>query len=704
MNRKFHRWYDGLRFGQKILVINTITAGAAMLLLTLSIAVIYIFSQRNQMLEQTSIQSQVFGESLAASLSFNDTGSAREVLASLRNSPHVVHADVFDLQGQHFAEYKKDNSWSPELSQADFMLSVKYGQTHHFGLRGLSYVSAIKLNNKTLGYFYTRSDAMPIYRQTAVFILLVIAASLIAAAAGLLLLNRLQRVLMAPLHNLIQLMRYISEENDYSKRHILRSSDEMGELAMGFNQMLERIQDRDNALGLELKEKEITEKRLDRLAHYDVVTHLPNRHFFNRQLISSALQGTQDKPLFGLMFIDLDDFKMVNDTLGHHFGDVLLRHVAELLAKTVRSGDVVARLGGDEFGIILPGLAREEDAAALARKIISRISEPVTLDGREVVVGASIGISFFPGDADNIDTLMQYADTAMYHAKDNGKNNFQFFSNEMHIRIQSRRGIETDLRKALEQQQLYLEYQPQFDIDTRRIIGVEALLRWQHPELGRVGPNEFIPVAEENGLIVPIGEWVFRTACLQAREWHAQGLPLTIAVNVSSRQFLEADLAQRLEHILCEVGANASWIELEITESALLDASDSTIGKLNALAGIGFGLAIDDFGTGYSSLSYLKRFPISKLKIDRSFIVGIQDNSNDKAIAHAIIAMGNSLDMQVIAEGIETEQQAQYLLDFGCRLGQGFLVSPSVTPEKVAELVMVSNPVMASNMEQLQYA
>lgn len=704
MNRKFHRWYDDLRFGQKILVINTITAGAAMLLLTLSIAVIYIFSQRNQMLEQTSIQSQVFGESLATSLSFNDTGSAREVLASLRNSPHVVHADVFDLQGQHFAEYRKDNSWSPELSQAEFKMSVKYGQMHHFGLRGLSHVSAIKLNNKTLGYFYTRSDAMPIYRQAAVFILLVVAASLIAAAAGLLLLNRLQRVLMAPLHNLIQLMRYISEENDYSKRHILRSSDEMGELAMGFNQMLQRIQDRDNALGLELKEKEITEKRLDRLAHYDVVTHLPNRHFFNRQLTSAALQGAQDKPLFGLMFIDLDDFKMVNDTLGHHFGDVLLRHVAELLTKTVRSGDVVARLGGDEFGIILPGLAREEDAAVLARKIISRISEPVTLDGREVVVGASIGISFFPGDADNVDTLMQYADTAMYHAKDNGKNNFQFFSNEMHVRIQSRRGVETDLRKALEQQQLYLEYQPQFDIDTRRIVGVETLLRWQHPELGRVGPNEFIPVAEENGLIVPIGEWVFRMACLQAKKWHAQGLPLTIAVNVSSRQFLEADLAQRLEHILCEVGANASWIELEITESALLDASDSTIGKLNALAGIGFGLAIDDFGTGYSSLSYLKRFPISKLKIDRSFIVGIQDNSNDKAIAHAIIAMGNSLDMQVIAEGIETEQQAQYLLDFGCRLGQGFLVSPSVAPEKVAELVMVSNSAMVSNMEQLQYA
>lgn len=698
MNRKFHRWYDNLRFGQKILVINTITAGAAMLLLTLSIAVIYIFSQRNQMLEQTSIQSQVFGESLAASLSFNDADSARGVLASLRNSPHVVHADVFDLQGQHFAEYRKDNSWSPELSQAEFMLSVKYGQTHHFGLRDLSYVSAIKLNNKTLGYFYTRSDAMPIYRQTAAFILLVVAASLTAALAGLLLLNRLQRVLMAPLHNLIQLMRYISEENDYSKRHILRSGDEMGELAMGFNQMLERIQDRDNALGLELQEKEITEKRLDRLAHYDVVTHLPNRHFFNRQLTSAALQGAQDKPLFGLMFIDLDDFKIVNDTLGHHFGDILLRHVAELLTKTVRSGDVVARLGGDEFGIILSGLAREEDAAALASKIISRISEPVTLDDREIVVGASVGISFFPGDADNIDTLMQYADTAMYHAKDNGKNNFQFFSREMRVRIQSRRDIETDLRKALEQQQLYLEYQPQFDIDTRRIVGVEALLRWQHPELGRVGPDEYIPVAEENGLIVPIGEWVFRTACLQAKKWRAQGMPLTIAVNVSSRQFREADLAQRLQHILSEVSADPSWIELEITESALLDASDSTIGKLNALAGIGFKLAIDDFGTGYSSLSYLQRFPISKLKIDRSFIVGIQDNSDDKAIAHAIIAMGNSLDMQVIAEGIETEQQAQYLLDFGCRLGQGFLVSPSVAPEKVAELAMVSN------VKKLQYA
>jgi len=504
----------------------------------------------------------------------------------------------------------------------------------------------------------------------------------------------LQGVLMKPLHNLIKLMHFISENNDYSKRYESYNDDEMGELAIGFNQMLDKIQDRDNAVGTELKDKEIAERRLDRLAHYDVVTHLPNRHFFNRSLAISASQADPGDVKFGLMFIDLDNFKMVNDTLGHHIGDILLHHVAEILKETVRGDDIVARLGGDEFGIILSNLEHAENAAVIARKIIARISTPAILDGHKVIVGASIGISFFPTDADDIETLMQNADTAMYHAKAQGKNNFQFFNDEMRVRVQNRMNIENDLRQAVEGKQLYLEYQPQFDIHTRSIHSVEALLRWQHPILGRISPDQFITVAEESGLIIPIGEWVFRTACQQAKSWRAQGLQLTIAVNISSRQFHESSLFQKFNDILSDVGADASWIELEITEGALLDTSDLMTRKLNAFTNIGFKLAIDDFGTGYSSLSYLKLFPINKIKIDRSFIEGIPHDLNNNAIARAIIAMGNSLNMQVIAEGIETEQQALCLLAYGCNLGQGFLVSPSVTADKIAALCQNGNSIL----------
>ncbi len=694
MKRKFLNWYSHLRFGKKLLLIHSISVGVVMLLLLLSTASIYIFSQRDQLLEQTASQAKMFGESLTASLTFGDQSSAREALTSLRNSPYVRYAVLLNAQGKRFAEFSKNNDQLAGQLPPDLKLVDRLDQTYQFNWKNLQYLHVIKLDNKKVGYFYIESDLAPIYKQVTFFIMLSLVAMYFAAAIGLLVLNRLQGLLMAPLHSLIKIMYLISDGNDYSRRYELHSDDEMGELATGFNQMLEKIQDHNNSLDTELQQKEETEKRLDRLAHYDTVTHLPNRHFFNRSLVKTVSQVLPNEVKFSLMFIDLDNFKMVNDTLGHHMGDILLHKVAQTIRNTVRTEDIVARLGGDEFGVILSNLERAEDAANIAQKIIAKISAYTNLDGNEVVVGASIGISFFPADANNIDALMQNADAAMYQAKNQGKNNFQFFNSEMRLRTQHRMTIETELRKALEEKQLYLEYQPQFDIKTRHITSVEALLRWQHPQLARISPVEFIPVAEESGLIVPIGEWVFRSACLQLKKWRAQGLQLNIAVNVSGRQFREANLFEQFAHIISEVGVSASWIELELTESTLIDASETTIKKLNEFASKGFRLAIDDFGTGYSSLSYLKKFPISILKIDRSFISSIQDSSDDKAIAHAIIAMAGSLNMQVIAEGIENEQQAQCLLDFGCDLGQGFLISPAVAPDKIVALCNGANLVL----------
>jgi diguanylate cyclase (GGDEF)-like protein len=392
-----------------------------------------------------------------------------------------------------------------------------------------------------------------------------------------------------------------------------------------------------------------------------------------------------------VLFLDLDRFKMINDTLGHSYGDALLKEVADRLKGWAREQDTVARVGGDEFVVLLTSIAQASDASVAAQRIVDAIGTEFSLKGNPIDITCSIGISMFPENGGDSETLIKNADAAMYCAKQKGLNTFQFFTKEMNDQMVERLTLERGLRLALERQELFLVYQPQMDICTGAVVGVEALLRWQHPELGLVPPDKFIRIAENAGLIVPIGEWVLENACAQARKWQDEGLQaLKIAVNVSAVQFRQDGFRDHIRRVLRETGISSQHLELELTESLLLSNADVMFSVLRELKEMGLSLAIDDFGTGYSSLSYLRQFPVSKLKIDRSFIQDVAINPDDAAITAAIIGMAKNLNLRVIAEGVENEAQLGFLRTYECDEIQGYYFSRPQTAEKVAEMLRSS--------------
>ncbi|MBI5937741.1 MAG: EAL domain-containing protein [Betaproteobacteria bacterium] len=452
------------------------------------------------------------------------------------------------------------------------------------------------------------------------------------------------------------------------------------------------------SLAQDVTELQEAERRLHYLGYYDGLTGLPNRTLFQDRLSQAITAAERRQKIVGLMLLDLDHFKVVNDTLGHEVGDALLKTAAARLLGCLRNDDTVARMGGDEFAIALADVANVEDIALIAQKILDEFVKPFHAGGNELFISCSIGITLSPFDGSDTQALIRNADSAMYQAKDSGRNNFRFYSAEMTSQAERRLAMATGLRHALERGEFFLDYQPQLDLATGGIAGVEALIRWRHPERGLVPPAEFIPVAEESGLIVPIGEWVLRTACRQARAWQDQGLPnLRVAINLSARQFKQANLVALLKSILAETRLEPSLLELEITESLLLDGADAMVAAtLAEFKLLDITLAIDDFGTGYSSLSYLKRFPIDKLKIDQSFVRGIGSNSEDASLVRAIIAIAKSLNMKVIAEGAEQDAQFDFLRGHACDYLQGYFFSPPVAAERIVDLVR-QNQAAATN-------
>jgi diguanylate cyclase (GGDEF)-like protein/PAS domain S-box-containing protein len=426
----------------------------------------------------------------------------------------------------------------------------------------------------------------------------------------------------------------------------------------------------------DITERKQSEERMRHIAQHDALTGLPNRMALLMRLAQLLPEARRHGWKIAMMFLDLDRFKIINDTLGHQVGDELLREVACRLSAVVRETDFVARLGGDEFVIILPGISSAADAAVVAGKAIGALSSAIEANGHELHTSPSIGISLFPDDGPDGDTILKNADTAMYHAKAAGRNNFQFFATEMNQITSERLNIEHKLRHAIARNELALCFQPQFLAGDREPIGVEALLRWHHPTDGMISPARFIPVAEETGIIVEIGEWVLATACREMKRWIDAGLkPLRMAVNVSARQLRRRDFCETVANALTLSGLPAELLELEITESSVMENPQEAILILERLGRMGVTLAIDDFGTGYSSLAYLKLFPIDHLKIDRSFVADIETDLNDRAIAFGTIALAHSLGLKVIAEGVETEDQLELLRTNGCDEVQGFLLS-----------------------------
>ncbi len=423
-------------------------------------------------------------------------------------------------------------------------------------------------------------------------------------------------------------------------------------------------------------------------AYHDQLTGLPNRTLFNDRLGQAIVQAKRHGQTLVVMFLDMDRFKMVNDTLGHMVGDSLLQGVAQRLRGSLREGDTLSRIGGDEFMLLLPHIRSRDNAAYIAEKILTSLKQPFHIDDHEIFVGMSIGISLFPDDGETMDTLIKHADIAMYHAKDNGRNDYKFFTRELQKSLTGRLALENDIRHALQRNEFEIYYQPLVSIENQRIRGMEALIRWNHPERGMVQPDNFIPIAEDSGLISSISDWVLDASCRQAKLWQAREMPrISLAVNLSPRQIEHPEFVERFTRALEANGITGDCIEIEITEGTLMRDMDGTVGKLRQLADLGVEISIDDFGTGYSSLSYLKKLPVHTLKIDRSFIHDLSSHVNGSTIVAGIAAMAKGLRLNVVAEGVETTAQLDYITSLGCDAYQGYLFSRPVAADKATELL-----------------
>jgi len=531
----------------------------------------------------------------------------------------------------------------------------------------------------------------------------------LAILFSLLMLWLLRVLIIKRLERLDREVADISEKNAINQRVDATGHDELSSVSSEINHMLDIIQASHEKLEQRVQERtqelqktniqlqqEITERKsverelivhkehLVRLAHYDGLTSLPNRVFFNEILNKALNHAKRHNKVLAVLFIDLDRFKNINDALGHTTGDLVLKEMGLRFSSLLRAGDILARLGGDEYIILLNDIGHGKFAGPVAEKILNACAQPVKIDSHEFYITASIGICVYPDDGQSLEDLQRNADMAMYKAKRRGGGAYQYYTKEMDVTAREHIKLEAELRKAIQNKEFVLHYQPQLNLKTGTINRVEALIRWEHPELGMISPAKFIPLAEETGLILPIGEWALREACHTSKKWQEEGYdPITVAVNISPKQFRHQDIAQVIQEILQETHLDAKYLEVEITETAVMDDVETAINRLNSISAMGAKISVDDFGTGYTSISYLKQFPVSVLKIDQHFIKGIPNNQNDVAITSAVIALAHNLGLEVVAEGVETAEQMEYLSDHNCDLIQGYFLSRPLPASKI---------------------
>jgi diguanylate cyclase (GGDEF)-like protein len=643
----------------------------------------------------------------SAALLFGDSVAAQEMLGFLQSQKHIQAAAIYEMNNSVFASYQKSGV---DIKLPEF--GIQPENTLFWGDH-VELFAHINYQGEQIGVVFLRSNMKAVHDRLLWFLGIVVAVLLVSLLVTFLLSTRLQRIITDPLLRLSAIARQIRNEKNYSLRANGGGRDELGNLITDFNTMLDEIQSRDNELRenrnqleervvqrtreLEVansklatskEQAESVARRMEYHAHHDALTGLPNRILLNDRITTELAHARRKQGLVAVLFLDLDRFKIINDSLGHAVGDQLLRVIARRLGNCIREEDTVARLGGDEFMVLLPNISGSSDAGRIARKLIDCLIDPISSNGHQLHITTSIGISIYPYDGTDSETLIKHADISMYRAKELGRNKAVYFTAEMNAGSRKQLALETNLREAISRNELKLLYQPIIDTSRNTIVGVEALLRWKHPRMGMISPLEFIPVAEDCGLIVPIGEWVLKTAFLQLKEWHQAGhSEMTVAINLSSAQLSRPDFAEFVEKALQLADIDASMIELEITENAAMENLESAIIMLEKLKHLGISIAMDDFGTGYSSLSYLRRLPIDVVKIDQSFVRDIPDSNEDVRIAQAIIAMAQSLKLSLIVEGVENVRQLNFFKQQGCNIVQGFLFSKAVEPEEISRLL-----------------
>jgi diguanylate cyclase (GGDEF)-like protein len=658
------RWLANMPVSRKLATILTITIATALLGMTAALVVYDRSNSQHEAADHLVTLGKIIAGNSNAAVTYDDAKVATEVLKTLKQEPDIQYGCTYDASGTLLALYEKETrQMCPRLHTGEEKTAVT--------ATGATYSQVISVDESPVGYLFLVSDLgqMKDRRKHFVNIAFVyLLVSLLGAIAfGLL----LQRWITRPILELASVMQGVTESGDYSLRAAHAGTDEIGTLVTGFNLMLTEIKS--------------GQENLQRQALTDELTGLPNRRLFADRLRHALVIASRNQSMVALIYLDVDGFKLVNDTLGHSVGDKLLCEIASRLRPRVRASDTFARIGGDEFTVVAEGLHDLEGAELIAKDLLAQLSTPFSVDGHELSLTGSLGISIYPNNALDPEQLVRQADTAMYIAKGTGKNKFTVFSSEFGDAVQERMELESQLRGAADRKELTVHFQPEFEASTHRLVRFEALARWHHPTLGMIPPMKFIPIAEETGLIVPIGLWVMEQACIEACKWQEMSeAAIQVAINVSVVQLMRDEFVDGVVDVLNRTGLSASLLQLELTESVLLPRYQNIARSLSRLRALGVSMAIDDFGTGYSSLSYLQQMPFDFIKLDRSFLTQIARQGHSTATVQSIVDLAHTLGMKIIVEGVESTNELQLVEKLGCDEIQGYLMGrPTADPVKI---------------------
>lgn len=677
-------WYKHLSFFKKQLLVATVVSCVTLLLASVLLYGKYVSDYKRNLQENVMGKAQLISDTSRSALMFNDEQAATQNLVSLQSFPSIRFGVLLDTDRQVFAQYIRDDSFTlPDISSLE--LGNRYLDQVLYVFQPVE-VGYGQQDKELLGYVLIASDTLVLDDQKYSYLLILLGVFAVSLTASFFLHWQLQGFISAPMNKLVELVGYVARNRRYNKRLVIKGKDELGSLISGVNSMLDTIEEHEKQLYAHSERLEslvaLRTEQLFNRANYDALTQLPNRHLLVDRLNHGIDNASRENSQMALMFLDLDRFKYINDNLGHSIGDELLVKVAHKLSSVVRKADSVCRWGGDEFVILLEHLHNKEDIVPLAEQIIFTLSEPIEVSGNQLHITTSIGIARFPDDGKDSSTLLKHADVAMYRAKEKGLSQYCFFEHDMIDGSMERLTLEHKLREALENKSFHLVYQPQICTETNSVSGIEALIRWQDDELGLLNPVQFLPVAEDVGLMHSLSLWVLEEACGQNAWWQEQGADKTrVAVNLPASFIMHPNAVTQISDILETTELEPKYLEIEITENTFISNTEHAIKVLEQLRQMGINIAVDDFGTGYSSMSYLRDLPVGTLKIDGSFVrqMGV-DKIND-GIIQSIITLGKSLGLSLIAECVENKDQATQLKKMGCDMIQGYYFSKPLSAE-----------------------